>query len=518
MHNREIENTRFDAVIIGSGFGGSLAAHGLVNAGLKVLMLERGDWVKRGPHNWADNASVDLTPHYSMDSPLRVVEGGNRDVMGLYACVGGPSVFYGGVSLRFREKDFEPCPEICGESGAEWPLRYADLEPYYTRAEQLLRVAGVENEDPTAPRRSAPYPQKPYALTEISCKVRDAARELGLHPSHLPLAINYSDPDRSRCQACTTCDTFACAVEAKNDLATVILPGLLQKGMTLLPNTVGAGLQSSGSRISGVECVDKNSGKRFTVRGDLVILSGGAMASPVLLLASGLHDKNPGGAVIGRYLMRHVNAIIFGIFPGVADREQRFHKQLAIFDFYFGHPSIAEPGGKLGSLQQMPTPPPGLVRHAVPKPLGYLLAPGVRLLTGLLAMAEDQPRWENRIELNPRQRDRFGIPQPQVYHRYTPRDLAALRALTQPAKKILRGAGAVWHYVHHIRTFSHAVGTVRMGLNPKTSALDENCRFRGMDNLFVVDGSFMPTAAAVNPSLTIAANALRVAEVVARRS
>ena len=208
--------------------------------------------------------------------------------------------------------------------------------------------------------------------------------------------------------------------------------------------------------------------------------------------------------------MRHVNAIIFGIFPGVADKEQRFHKQLAIMDYYFGHPTIAAPAGKLGSLQQMPTPPAGLVQKELPGPLGKLLSPGVKLLTGLLAIAEDQPQYGNHISLDLQQKDRYGMPQPLVTHHYSERDLQALSSLARQGKKVLRKAGAILHYVHHIRTFSHAVGTVRMGSDPKTSALDEFCRFRGIDNLFVVDGSFMPSAAAVNPSLTISANALRV--------
>ncbi len=510
MAAKEYKNKHFDAIIIGSGFGGAMSAHALINAGLNVLMLERGDWVKRGPHNWALNASLDLTPFYSMDSPMRVLEGGTKPLMGSYSCVGGPSVFYGGVSFRFREADFLSTPEIVGASGAEWPLTYDDFEPFYSQAEKLLNVAGVDAADPTEPHRSAKYPQKPSELSEISQKVGRAAKSIGLRPFQMPLAINYQDNGRTKCKACTTCDTFACAISAKNDLATVILPKLREKGLALLPNVMATRLNQRGDQIKTVDCLDKTTEKSFSVSADVVILAAGAMGAPHLLLASGLRQVNPGGDVIGRYLMRHVNAIIFGIFPGRADKENVFHKQLCILDYYFGHPSVTEPAGKLGSLQQMQTPPAGLVKGMIPKPFGSLIAPGVKLLTGLLAIAEDQPQFYNRIELNAAQKDRFGLPQPQVRHRYSERDIAALKALTKPAKKIMRRAGALAHYVHHIRTFSHAVGTVRMGVNPKTSALDENCRFRGIENLFVIDGSFFPTSAAVNPSLTISANALRV--------
>ena len=211
--------------------------------------------------------------------------------------------------------------------------------------------------------------------------------------------------------------------------------------------------------------------------------------------------------------MRHVNCIIFGIFPGVADKEGRFHKQLAMLDYYNGHPT-SKIKGKLGSLQQVPTPPMGLVQNEIPGPLGKLLSQGVRLLTGLLAIAEDQPQLTNGMTIDPNQKDQYGLPQPVISHEYSERDKAAIKELIGPAKKIMYKSGAVAHYVHHIRTFSHAVGTVRMGVDPATSALDKNCQFRGLDNLFVLDGSFMPTSAAVNPSLTIAANALRVGEMI----
>lgn len=505
----------YDAIIIGSGFGGSMTANQLVNAGMKVLMLERGDWVPRSPENWGLGGSVDLTPHYDHSSPRRVVAGGNKKVMGTYACVGGPSVFYGGVSFRFREKDFLPEEEFIASSGAEWPIGYADLEPFYGKAETILNISGEAGTDPTEPFRGTPFPQKPAPLASISRKVKAAAEQLGLHPFHLPLAINYENANRSTCVNCTTCDTFACAISAKNDLATILIPKLMEKGMELRPNSVVTKLKTNNGIIQEVECVSKKNGERLSFKSKYVILSAGALGSPQLLLASGLEKLNPGGQCVGHYLMRHVNAIVFGIFPGAADKETRFHKQLAILDYYFGHPSITAPKGKLGSLQQMPTPPMGLVQNEVPGALGKLLSRGVKLLSGLLAIAEDQPQFTNHVRLDFQTIDAFGLPQAVISHHYSARDLAALKGLTGKAKKIMHKAGALAHYVHHIRTFSHSVGTVRMGKNPETSALDEFCQYRGVKNLFVADGSIMPTAAAVNPSLTISANALRVGKHIA---
>jgi choline dehydrogenase-like flavoprotein len=510
----------YDAIVIGSGFGGTMMAHQLVSAGISILMLERGDWVERGPENWDMRASIDLTSHYDKTSAYQVVKGGNKPGMGVYSCVGGPSVFYGGVSFRFREKDFEPPAGIAADSGAAWPYAYKDLEPYYSQAEQLLDISGEVGPDPTAPFRSAPFPQPPAPLTRISKKVKSAAESLGLHPFQLPLAINYRhlgeesfgkyQAIRKACINCTTCDTFACAIRAKNDLASTILPFLCEQGLSIQPNTVAVRILEKNGKVEGMECVLKKTGERQTIHAKQVILAAGALGSPHLLLASELDKLNPGGHIVGRYLMRHVNAIVFGIFPGAADKEERFHKQLAILDFYHGHPKAKNLDGKIGSLQQMPTPPAGLVQNEVPGAFGRALSQGVKLLTGLLAIAEDQPQSGNHCRVDFGKKDGYGYPQLVISHEYSKRDMDALKVLTSEGKKIMKAAGAWATYTHHIRTFSHAVGTVRMGSDPATSALDEFCQFRGVDGLYVVDGGFMPTAAAVNPSLTIAANALRV--------
>lgn len=509
----------YDAIVIGSGFGGTMTARQLVAAGMKVLMIERGQWVRRGAHNWGPRSSLDLTPHYDASSPYHVIKGGNKPQMGVYACVGGPSVFYGGVSFRFRKEDFDPPKSIVGDSNARWPIGYDDLEEWYTKAEQILDIAGDDANDPTAPLRSAPFPQAAPPLAAVSERVKSAAESLGLHPFPLPLAINYrkNKPNQEPCIHCTTCDTFACAINAKNDLATVLIPYLMNQGMELLEQTIVLKIYEENGRATGLRCMNKTTGKEFDIRASKIILSAGALGSPHLLLASELEKNNPGGQVIGRYLMRHVNAIVFGIFAGAADPEGRFHKQLAILDFYFGKDGPSELRGKIGSLQQMPTPPAGLVENAVPGYLGNILGSQVKRLTGLLAIAEDQPIYENRCWLNPRRRDQWGYPQLIVSHQYTARDKKAIGFLTTQAAKIMKAAGAWATYTHHIRTFSHAVGTVRMGEDPTQSALDENCAFRGVDGLWVVDGSFMPTAAALNPSLTIAANALRVGAHIAKR-
>ena len=510
---------RYDAIIVGSGFGGAMSARVLVEAGWSVLMVERGDWVARGPQNWSPDAVGQLTSHYSTESPYRVVHPSGETQAGAFHCVGGPSVFYGGVAFRFRAEDFEEDPEISGNSGARWPWTYAEIEPYYGEAEQILGVAGETDVDPTEPPRSGPYPGKPAELAPVSSVIERAARDLGQRPFRLPLAINTrASSNRSACIGCGTCDGFACAISAKNDLATVVIRPLISRGLRLRVNAVATRLQVERGRITGVVVTDYHTGIPTLYQAETVILAAGALATPQLLLGSQLQRFNPGGHVVGRYLMRHYNKIVFGIFPNPPNPDGRFHKQLAIHDFYFGDPTLRRPRGKLGGIQQLATPPAGLVRTQMPPVLGAVCARWVDHLTGLLTIAEDQPQYENRVFLDGSTSDRHGLPRLQVTHRYSERDRAAGRALVDRASWVLRRAGAWGLYRHRIDTFSHAVGTVRMGIDPRTSAVDADCRFRGLDNLYIVDSSVMATSAAVNPSLTIAANALRAAHRLAGHS
>jgi choline dehydrogenase-like flavoprotein len=509
----------FDAIVIGSGFGGAMAADHLLRAGKRVLMIERGDWVPRGEHNWADEWSRELTPAYTAETPYRILHGGPREFIGSFNCVGGPSVYYGGVAVRFREADFEPPAGIVGNSNAEWPYRYGDLEPFYHRAEELLDVAGDDRGDPTAPPRSAPYPQALPPLTALSRRIEAGARRLGLHPSRLPLAINYrTSAGRKACVRCTRCDGFACAVSAKNDLATTLIPDLLRRGLQLETQTVAVRLLERDRHIVGVQCFDKRTERQVVYRARNVVLAAGALATPHLLLASSLENANPGGSVVGRYLMRHYNRAVFGVFLRPPNPRAEFEKELFISDYYFGDPALGGPSGRLGSLQQFATPGLAVIRAAVPTALGIMATPFVPRLTGLLCIAEDQPQETNGVGIDRDSVDRFGLPQLVVRHRYSDRDQDAADALRRGAKRIMRRAGASGWWTYDIRTFSHAVGTVRMGVDPRTSALDGDGRYRGIANLFVTDASVMPTSAAVNPSLTIAAHALRAAERLANDS
>jgi choline dehydrogenase-like flavoprotein len=308
---------------------------------------------------------------------------------------------------------------------------------------------------------------------------------------------------------CGTCDGYACAAEAKNDIATAIIPNLIREGLTLRPNTVCVGLVRDGARITAVECIDRITGDRLRLAGERIVLAAGALATPHLLLASQLADCNPARTSVGRHLMRHRNAVVLGVYARQPNPERAFDKQVAIHDFYHGTSDEHEWHGPLGGIQQL-TPPIGLVRAYMPAVMRDPAAALVSFATGLLVIAEDQPRRENKVVIDRTSRDRFGLPLLRVFHAHTERDDAAAAVLVAHAKRILREAGARLTYVHPIETFSHALGTVRMGADPHTAPLDEHGRYRGLDNLYVADASALPRSAGVNPSLTIAANALRI--------
>lgn len=492
-----------------------MAAHRCVRAGARVLMLERGDWVERGPAAWRPDASLEMTPSYSLDIPYRCVAGGHGPVIGGYACVGGPSVYYGCVAFRFRERDFVGDRDVIRDSGARWPYTYDELEPYYCEAEELLGIAGDDAGDPTAPRRSKPFPYAPARLAPVTARLVEAAVDRGLSPFHLPLAINHTEtPTRKPCIACRTCDTYACAIEAKNDVATMMIKPLVERGLELWTNTVVTRLEEERGRVTRVHVVRRDTGETLAIETNAVVLAAGALGTPHLLLASRLDERSPARAAVGRYLMRHDNAMVFGVFPRRPDPRREFHKQIAIHDWYFGDPRADDVEGmtKLGGVQQMMTPPVDLVRAHLPLGTKTVIGSLTEQLTGLLCIAEDQPRADNGVSLDWDTQDRYGLPQLVIESRYSERDRLASNALARRARKLLEHMGAIFAYTHRVKTFSHAVGTVRLGTDPATAPLDEKGRFRGVANLWVVDGSALPMSGGVNPSLTIAANALRSAD------
>ena len=489
-----MNSAHYDAVVVGSGFGGSLVARALVRAGFKTALLERGQWARRDDVDW-DQSEILIKQRYRGTSPLLIKQYGSRDFQRVYAneVVGGNSVFYGGASLRLRPADF-----------ARWPFAYGDLARYYTQAEQLMGVHGEAGADPHEPPGVGAYPHDAIELSAPARRIYETGQALGLQPFKIPLAINFSDATRPLCLRCITCDGFPCKVEAKNDMASTVLAEAQAAGLQIIVGAVARRLLQQSGRVEGVEYVDGESRQSYSLRADRVVLAAGALGSPALMQRSGYDHP-----LIGRFLMRHCNGVVNNIFPFRTNPEQVFHKQVCFTDFY--EDLRSELGTAVGVVQDIYSPAPPVIRHHTPWGLQTMAGLLAGNMQNLLCVAEDEPRAENRVTLAG-ESDAFGMELVQVEHEYSENDCRRRDYLMAKAGKVLRKSGGLFRYRYLIDSFSHAVGTLRSAHTPEEGVLDENCRYWGAENLYVADGSFMPSSGGVNPSLTIAANALRVAE------
>jgi len=504
--NLDLEGTIFDVIIVGSGFGGGTVAYALSRAGLNVLLVERGGWPHRDETDWNGRAIL-LEGRYRGDSVLRVRQLGATEAVDTFPneVVGGNSIFFGGAALRLRASDF-----------ARWPIGYADLEPHYGAAEALLEVHGRGGDDPCEPPRSSGYPFEPPELTAPARRILEAARQLGLHPFQLPIALNHRGPREPKCIRCFTCDGFPCRIGAKNDVTQTALAKADPEHLAVVARMTATKLVEREGRIEGVEAVDRDSQRQLLLRARVYVLSGGAIGTPTLMLRSGLDRLDASGA-LGRYLMRHCNAMIGYVFPFRTNPEQVNHKQICISDLY--ESVRLQDGTALGVIQDMCMPPREVVRALGPAGFRWAAAASANRIQTLLCIGEDEPQAENRVTLEARgDRNASGeLGIPLVQHQYTAGDWRRRDALVRVARRVLRKAGGLVGKVRPIDSFSHAVGTARFGRSASESVIDIDCRFWALQNLFVVDGSFMPTSGGVNPSLTITANALRVAERISSR-
>ena len=295
----------FDVLIVGSGFGGGTVAYALSRAGLKVLLVERGGWPARDETDWNGRAIL-LDGRYRGETPLGVRQSGAATEVDTFPneVVGGNSIFFGGAALRLRATDF-----------ARWPITYADLEPHYAQAESLLEVHGRAGDDPCEPPRSGDYPYAPAPLSAPARRIAEAARALGMHPFHIPIAINHAGAREPKCINCFTCDGFPCRIGAKNDVTQTALAKADPANLAVVARVLAARVVERDGRIVALEAIDsRDGGRRLTLRARLFVLSGGAIGSAALMLRSGLAARDASGT-LGRYLMRHCNAMMGYLFP-----------------------------------------------------------------------------------------------------------------------------------------------------------------------------------------------------------
>jgi choline dehydrogenase-like flavoprotein len=494
-------NHDYDIIIIGTGAGGGTIAQALAETSARILIVERGDFVPQEDENWDPEAVWKDLRYRARERWLD--DRGHEFTPYTHYGVGGNTKFWGSVLYRLRRQDFDAIDHVDGVSPA-WPIDYDTLAPYYDRAERLYHVRGANGDDPTEPSRPPfPYAAVPHA-PEMAVIV-EKLREQGLHPSSLPLGLLRIGEDDG-CILCNTCNSFACKIHAKSEAdICCVRPAVARPNVTLWTNATAERLLTSpsGCRIESVDV--RRDGEVVRVHAPLVIVSCGAVNSAALLLRSA-SDEHPAGlanssGLVGTRYMAHLATMMQGFHP-LRKNSTVFQKTVAINDFYLRGPTTDFP---LGHIQSQGRTHGVMAQTVVPWIPLWAYEAWVSRGVDWLVMSEDLPATTNRVTI---------APDGRIQLHYTPNNLKAHQRLVSETKRMLRRLG-YWIVVKHSHgstNTTHQCGTLCFGTDPRSSVLDPFCRTHDVENLFVVDASFFPSSAAVNPGLTIAAQALRVAD------
>lgn len=499
-------DTHYDVVIIGSGFGGATTAARLAETGKRVLVLERGSHLPRERDNSSSEAVFAQAKHTAADAFYDLHDRPFRPQLHRY--VGGNSKMYGAALLRLLPRDFAVVTHAQGISPA-WPLTYDELEPYYVRAEHLFRVHGIHGEDPFAGPSSQPYPYPPVLHEPRIQRLSDDLERVGLHPFHLPLGVHLTQDPSGR---------------AKDDADSAVShPAFAtHPTLTLLTNTTAHRLitDASGHTVTGV-AVTLPDGAPHVFTSDVMVLSAGSILSAALLLASA-NDRHPNGLanssdLVGRNYMRHNNMALVAF-----SREPNptvFQKTLALNDFYGPGDHWDYP---MGHIQMLGKSDGWQIKSAAPRGLRWQpsapYSDTARHAVDFWLTSEDLPLSQSRVTVRPDGTIRLAL-QPR-------NNTKALSRLRKTFQRYLEQLGMVdvrpvrspyLHKAFDVAATARQAGTVRFGTDPESSVLDLQCKAHELDNLYVVDGGFMPSVGAVNPTLTIIANALRVGDHIAER-
>jgi choline dehydrogenase-like flavoprotein len=497
-----------DVIVIGSGAGGSTLAYACARAGKQVLLLERGrkhaypPGLTESPAGHEREMLIEKSVYD--DRPVEVNGVPKRLYMG--GIFGGGTSLYGGALLRPSVDDFSPGKRYGRRLPRElwdWPVSYGELEPYYGQAEQLMGVGGDAAEDfgPLGKPLDG-YGNRPLPLHPVNVKLMGANRARGLHPFRLPLAI---DPDR--CLRCGACAGYACPTGARRSSGHLVERAAAEG----LPLRVLSGVQAErlqiGQRgtVEGIEVVERATGRCAIYRARSYALAAGAIHSPLLLMQSGSV-----GPHTGRNYMMHLSPVAVGVFAQATGADDSFVKQVGFSDFYFGTRSYRH---KLGLVQSLPVPGPLLAAKSAPRGVPARVIEWLRRrMLPMAGIVEDLPDPSNRVTLGP-------AGGPRVRHRFSDFDIDRGRQLGRLMARILKTAGAALCLPTRFASdehVAHQCGTLRFGQSPATAVAGPDCRTFAHPNLWVVDGSLFPTSLGVGPALTIIANALRVAGIIAK--
>jgi choline dehydrogenase-like flavoprotein len=522
------DDRHYDVIIIGTGAGGGTLAHRLASTGKRVLILERGDYLPRERDNW-DSTAVFVKGKYRAPE-FWYDKHGNQFPPEVNYYVGGNTKFYGAALFRLRPEDFGELRHHDGISPA-WPIRYEDLEPYYTQAEHLYLVHGRHGEDPTGGPTSAQYAYPPVEHEARIQQLSDDLEKAGLRPFHLPIGVNLTQDETGRathdsvCIRCDRVDGFPCLMGAKSDAQVICVdPALKYDNVTMVTGANVRRLETdpTGRTVTRV-VAELGSGTTEGFSADIVVVAAGAVNSAVLLLRSA-NDKHPGGLanssdVVGRHYMRHNNLALMAV--SKEPNPTRFQKTLALHDWYLGADDWDYP---LGGIQMLGKSDADQIHGEAPRWAGEV-APDMPFevlahhAVDFWLCGEDLPLPDSRVTLDEDDAIHLALDEKN--------NTAGLKRLQHKLQGMLGHLGMhEQHLLSHsiylhkgmpIGATAHQAGTVRFGDDPRSSALDVNCKAHDLDNLYVVDTSFFPSIGAVNPSLTAIANALRVGDHIAAR-
>jgi len=478
--------------IVGSGMGGSTTAYGLAKAGIDCIVIERGDYVKKEDANWSAR-EIFINQKYKPNEKW-LDQNGKEFTPGLHYIVGGNTKVYGASLPRFRESDFAQIQHKEGISPA-WPFTYNDLEPYYCAAEQLYKVHGTTGEDPTEPKRSKPFPYPPLAHEPYIANLLERLKKAGVKPHSNSMGVDLASD--GACIRCGTCDGFICKLDAKSDAQTCALNPAIKTGhLKLERNLKVTKVVTNGRRVEYL--LAERDGVEVKIYAKKYVLSLGAVNTAALLLRSGQVANSSG--LVGKNFMMHNNAHI-AAFDARKTNDVTFQKTLSFSDWYFDGGN----GYPLGSVQLIGKVQGIMMKSYVTKAplpvLNYIANRSVEFVV----MNEDLPSLNNRVEIT----KSGGI---QIFRKAL--NTSAHKEMIRKTKRVLRKAGFQGIFVQpfDISMNSHQCGTSVAGIDPKKSVVDQYCKSHDLDNLYLIDGGFFPSSAAMNPALTIAAQALRVVD------
>lgn len=530
-----------DFVIVGSGIAGGSVAWTLARAGFRVVVLEQGPYLteKDFRHDEVGNITLAALSNDPKRNPQTFRQTAkDKPGNGLHLiygrCVGGGTVHFTANFWRFRELDFKErsaLGSIDGTGFADWPIGYADLEPYYTRAEQVLGISGDNSTNPWEPPRAAPLPLPPLPIKSSGVLFEAAARKLGYHPFPAPMAV-ISRPHRGRtpCQHCGFCEGYGCEYGAKSSaLATVIREAEASGNCEIRPNAYVRKIElNAAGRATGVIYFDAN-GREVLQRAKAVIVSANGAETPRLLLNSKSSSFRDGLAnssgLVGKYLMFNGNSVATGIFEHELNEWKSVQPSRVIWDFYEADASRGFYGGGGMDCRFGPLGPINAALTAVPPngpQWGESYARAVRQSFSrrmdVFGHSTSLPLTTNRIELDPELKDAWGVPAIRATYKDHADDVKTMRFLQGHAMELLAAAGAIqrWPTPAEEQQFGvHLLGTCRMGDDPRTSVIDRNHRTHDVPNLFLCDGSSFVTSGRGQPTETIAALGFRAGDLIA---